>query len=80
MDSLLEVFNERLEGGEVSCEPTTAFFREIDVLEDLITYALSQPAGTLTGFLFAPSSIGCEPYSFIMMAEKRGVFKRHPDL
>lgn len=75
-----EDFNQMMRQGYVVCEGTTSFFRYPDAFETLIDYAFSKPAGTLSKFLFAPCSIGCEPYSFAMLAEKRGVFKRHPNL
>lgn len=58
----------------------TLFFRAPHALNLMADYALSQPAGSLQRFLFSPCSIGCEPYSFAMVAELRGVFNRHPDL
>lgn len=80
MLNLAEHFAQTFDDGIVFCEGTTDFFRYPNNLQLLVDYALSCPEGSLKKFLFAPSSIGCEPFSFAMLADKVGVFERHPDL
>ncbi len=58
----------------------TGFFRYKRTMERVIRHFMNQPRDLPLRFLFAPCSIGCEPYSFAAMAAKAGLFARHPRL
>lgn len=61
-------------------EDTTWFFRFPYLMDKLADYVLRQPAGSISNLLFAPCSVGCEPITFAMVADKKGVFEKHPDV
>lgn len=61
-------------------EDTTYFFRYTHLMETLADHILKKPAGEVSNILFAPCSVGCEPLSFAMIADNKGVFEAHPDL
>lgn len=61
-------------------DDTTYFFRYPLLMDALADYILRQPAGSVSNMLFAPCSVGCEPITFAMVADKKGVFDKHPDL
>lgn len=51
----------------------TAFYRHPDAMEQMIQWAEQQQKDVVR-MLVMPSSIGCEPYTFAMMAENSGSF------
>lgn len=61
-------------------DDTTFFFRYPRLMDTLAEYMLRQPEGSVSNILFAPCSVGCEPITFAMVADKKGVFARHPGL
>lgn len=59
---------------------TTGFFRLPDLLDRIIDYLENADLPPNPRLLFAPSSVGCDVYSFVMRAHGRGLFKKYPDL
>lgn len=54
----------------------TSFYRYAYDMESLVHFFLELPPETLN-ILSAPCSIGCEPYSFAMIALSEGLYKHH---
>jgi len=82
-ESYVTVKNPNYASGDVyppRFDDTTWFFRFPQLMDKLADYVLRQPTGSISNLLFAPCSVGCEPITFTMVADKKGVFKKHPDV
>lgn len=74
----LSGYFESPDGMPMHMQGQTGFFRYRKLMQRIIRHYLDKPAYTPLRFLFAPCSIGCEPYSFAAMADREGLFRRHP--
>jgi hypothetical protein len=62
-------------------EATTQFFRHPDLLErKLIAYLQTADLPRNPKILFAPCSVGCEPYTFVIAAMQAGLYDRYPGM
>ncbi|HEY8964243.1 MAG TPA: CheR family methyltransferase, partial [Alphaproteobacteria bacterium] len=67
-------------GTEGDIEGTTMFHRHEYEFERLINYLKTQDLPQDAKILIAPCSVGCEAFSFAMMAHAAGLFDRYPNL
>lgn len=71
----------RLQAPYAMCEMTTGFYRYPNTFTSLVEGIAMQPVRDKPlRLLFAPCSIGCEPYSFAAQALQAGVFDRNPHI
>lgn len=71
----------RLQAPYAMCEMTTGFYRYPKALASLAEGLALQPLrDPPLRLLFAPCSIGCEPYSFAALALKMGIFDKNPNV
>jgi hypothetical protein len=59
---------------------TTKFFRHTAPMKRLIAHLKKQTLPAHSKILVAPCSVGCEAYSFAILAQEEGLFEHHPTL